>query len=120
MDRVAPVKIHIIGSVGSGKSTLARTLAGRLGIPCYELDNVVWRRSPGGDIRNSEADRDAFLMDIVNSPQWILEGVHHRWVSAAFCRSRADYFSGHAPRGKILPDYQTVFASAAGNQTGQL
>jgi len=77
-------KIHIIGSVGSGKSTLARTLSDRLNIPYYELDNVVWHRTPNGDIRNSPEVRDATLHKIITSDHWIVEGVHHQWVQGSF------------------------------------
>jgi len=53
-----PDKIRIIGSVGSGKSTLARALSDQLGIPYYELDNMVWRRTDHGDVKNSFEERD--------------------------------------------------------------
>lgn len=79
-----PNKIHIIGSVGSGKTTLARTLSSELNIPYYELDNVVWRRSENGDIRNTPEERDAQLNDIVSSNPWIVEGAHHKWVAPSF------------------------------------
>lgn len=79
-----PNKIHIIGSVGSGKTTLARTLSSQLNIPYYELDNVVWKRSEKGDIRNTSEERDNMLNDIVSSDTWIVEGAHHTWVSQSF------------------------------------
>lgn len=79
-----PNKIHIIGSVGSGKTTLARTLSSKLQIPYYELDNVVWKRSENGDIRNTPEERDRQLNDIVSSNTWIVEGAHHTWVSQSF------------------------------------
>ncbi|WP_242220034.1 AAA family ATPase [Bacillus cereus group sp. BfR-BA-01380] len=79
-----PNKIHIIGSVGSGKTTLARTLSSELQIPYYELDNVVWRRSEKGDIRNTPEARDEKLNNIVSSNAWIVEGAHHTWVSQSF------------------------------------
>ncbi|MFD3449914.1 hypothetical protein ACFDTO_35650 [Microbacteriaceae bacterium 4G12] len=84
MKRKVPNKIHIIGSVGSGKTTLARTLSLELDIPYYELDNVVWRRSENGDIRNTPEERDKQLNDIVSSNAWIVEGAHHTWVSQSF------------------------------------
>ncbi|SFJ59242.1 Adenylate kinase [Bacillus sp. 71mf] len=77
-------KIHIIGSVGSGKTTLARMLSSQLNIPYYELDNVVWKRSEKGDIRNTPEERDKQLNDIVSSDAWIVEGAHHTWVSQSF------------------------------------
>jgi adenylate kinase family enzyme len=79
-----PNKIHIIGSVGSGKSTLAKQLSAKLGIPYYELDNVVWRRTENGDVRNSTEARDAQLRDIIASAEWITEGVHYKWTSSCF------------------------------------
>ncbi|WP_437438798.1 AAA family ATPase [Bacillus rhizoplanae] len=84
LERKLPNKIHIIGSVGSGKTTLARTLSSQLHILYYELDNVVWRRSKNGDIRNTPEERDEQLNDIVSSNAWIVEGAHHKWVSQSF------------------------------------
>lgn len=77
-------KIHIIGSVGSGKTTLARMLSSKLNIPFYELDNVVWKRFKSGDIRRSEEERDAYLIHLISSDAWIIEGVHHKWVVPSF------------------------------------
>ncbi|MFI8574289.1 DNA topology modulation protein FlaR [Rossellomorea aquimaris] len=74
-------RIHIIGSVASGKSTFARQLSNERGIPCYELDNVMWRRPPSGDIRNTEAQRRDILTSILNRKSWITEGVHYQeWM----------------------------------------
>jgi adenylate kinase family enzyme len=80
-----PKKIYIIGSVGSGKSTLARHISSKLQIPYYELDNVVWRRVENGDdIRNSVEERDAILHHIITADEWIIEGVHYKWVLDGF------------------------------------
>ncbi len=79
-----PNKIHIIGSVGSGKTTLARELSSQLNIPYYELDNVVWRRTKSGDVRNTPKERDEQLNNIVHSNAWIIEGAHHKWVPQSF------------------------------------
>lgn len=85
MKRVVPRKIHIIGSVGSGKTTLARKLSLNLNIPFYELDNVCWERHPSGDIRRSEAARDEYLAEIIQSKSWIVEGVHNEdWMEKSF------------------------------------
>lgn len=80
-------RIHIIGSVGSGKSTLARRLSEMLGIPYFELDNVVWRRTENGDVRNSPERRNKLLQDITESETWIIEGVHFEWVGCGFERA---------------------------------
>lgn len=81
MEKDIPKKVHIIGSVGSGKTTLARTLSFKWDIPFHELDNVVWKRFKSGDIRRSSDERDAYLSTIIDSDSWIIEGVHHEWVS---------------------------------------
>jgi len=82
--RNIPNKIHIIGSVGSGKTTLARNLSSKLNIPFYELDNVVWRRFKSGDKRRTDDERNEILNTIVQTDAWIVEGVHHEWVSQSF------------------------------------
>ncbi|MHA7584759.1 AAA family ATPase [Paenibacillus vandeheii] len=85
MIKLRPNKIHIIGSVGSGKSTLARHLSASLDLPYHELDNMVWHRVPQGqDIRNSPETRDTLLQKAVHSNQWIIEGVHYKWVARSF------------------------------------
>ncbi|ESU32242.1 hypothetical protein G3A_12320 [Bacillus sp. 17376] len=84
MTKMKPNKIHIIGSVGSGKTTLARSLSVRFKLPHYELDNVVWKRTAGGDIRRSEKDRNEYLQSIANTDSWIIEGVHYEWVAESF------------------------------------
>ncbi len=70
LDRVA-----IIGTSGSGKSTLARTLAGRLGCPCVELDAIHWL--PGW----VEQDPDQFragVSEAVARPKWVIDGNYVR------------------------------------------
>ncbi|BDH61828.1 DNA topology modulation protein FlaR [Lysinibacillus sp. PLM2] len=85
MEKRFPNRIHIIGSVGSGKTTLARTLSTKSKVQHYELDNVVWKRERSGneirDIRRSDEERDEYLNNIVNLNVWIIEGVHHKWVT---------------------------------------
>ncbi|GGI16257.1 DNA topology modulation protein FlaR [Gottfriedia solisilvae] len=79
-----PKRIHIIGSVGSGKTTLAKNISNILSIPYYELDNIVWKRTSNGDIRNSMDDRDAIFQNIIGQDYWIVEGVHYEWVKKSF------------------------------------
>jgi len=79
-----PKRIHIIGSVGSGKTTLAKNISNILSIPYYELDNIVWKRTSNGDIRNSMDDRDAIFQNIIGQECWIVEGVHYEWVKKSF------------------------------------
>lgn len=77
-------KIRIIGAVGSGKTTLARKISLQKEIPMYSLDDIVWSRSPNGDVRNSEANRDASLERIVSQSSWIIEGAHLGWSRKTF------------------------------------
>lgn len=84
MDKPIPKRIHIIGSIGSGKTTLAKILSNHLGIPYYELDNIVWKRLTTGDVKRTEQERDEYLSSILTSKNWIIEGVHHKWVYPCF------------------------------------
>ncbi|WP_181347424.1 AAA family ATPase [Thalassobacillus sp. CUG 92003] len=80
-----PNRIHIIGSVGSGKTTLAKALSETFTIPFFEIDNIVWKRYPSGDIRRTEQERDDYLQEIIQSERWIIEGVHNEaWVADSF------------------------------------
>ncbi|MEK8130089.1 DNA topology modulation protein FlaR [Paenibacillus filicis] len=79
-----PGKIHIIGSVGSGKTWLAGQAAERLSLPHYQTDNMVWMRTARADIRNPDEIRSAILQSVLSQKKWIIEGVHHRWLSESF------------------------------------
>ncbi|MBS6452616.1 hypothetical protein [Eshraghiella crossota] len=47
------LKIDIVGSVASGKTTLSRKISKEFNIPHYEKDNVVWKRTPSGDVKRT-------------------------------------------------------------------
>lgn len=108
---IIPNKIHIIGSVGSGKTTLARALSYQLNIPYYELDNVVWRRTKNGDIRNTPKERDEQLYNIVNSNAWIVEGAHHKWVSQSFQKADLIIFLDVSVVKRIVRIIKDLFCS---------
>lgn len=85
MNHKIPKRIHIIGSVGSGKTTLAKQLSSTYNVPFYELDNVVRKRLPSGDIRRTDEEKEQYLKSIVHTDTWIIEGVHYGdWVSSSF------------------------------------
>jgi len=84
MEKTFRKRIHIIGSIGSGKTTLAKRLSTQLDIPYYELDNVVWKRSETGDSKRTTEDRDEYLQSVIGTDDWIIEGVHHKWVTPSF------------------------------------
>ena len=55
------MKIDIIGSVASGKTTLAKRISRQYGIPYYEKDNIVWKRTASGDVKRSPEERERVL-----------------------------------------------------------
>ncbi|MEC2072557.1 AAA family ATPase [Alkalihalophilus marmarensis] len=102
-------KIHIIGSVGSGKTTLAKELAAKLNLPHIELDNVSWERRTSGDRRRTEEECAALLHTLVQSDQWIIEGVHTKeWVDTSFRNADLIIFldtANHARLFRIMRRY---------------
>ena len=68
------MKLDIIGSVASGKTTRARELSEIYNIPFYQKDNIVWERTPEGDKKRSDKDRDELFQEIINGDNWIVEG----------------------------------------------
>lgn len=66
MDRVA-----IVGATGAGKTTLGRALAGRLGCPALDLDELFW--GP----QWTPVPRDTFRAQVaaaVAGPRWVTAG----------------------------------------------
>lgn len=53
------MKLDIIGSVASGKTTLARNMSETYHAPFYQKDNIVWERTPDGDKKRDDKERDA-------------------------------------------------------------
>jgi adenylate kinase family enzyme len=71
--------------VGSGKTTLAKEISTTLNIPYFEIDNIVWKRHPSGDIRRTDEERAECLKDILQTDNWIIEGVHSEpWIAESF------------------------------------
>ena len=59
------MKIDIIGSVASGKTTLAKRISRKYGIPYYEKDNIVWKRTLNGDVKRNPEERDKYFYNII-------------------------------------------------------
>ncbi|MDA1280933.1 MAG: hypothetical protein O3B95_13020 [Chloroflexi bacterium] len=72
-------KIYITGGGGSGKTTLARRLAGATGIPCFELDAILWTDSKTGE-RVPSSERQRLIGEIASRPSWIADGVYVGWA----------------------------------------
>lgn len=77
-------KIYIIGSVGSGKTTLAKKLSKDLNISYYELDNIVWKYNPNGDIRRSEEEIEILFNKILEKDNWIIENVGRSYFDRGY------------------------------------
>ncbi len=98
------MKIRIIGPCGSGKSTVARALSRQLGIAYHEIDNLMWdRRAP--NLRYPEAVRNRMFQDILDSEDWILEGVQHGWTMESF--RQADWVLVLHPH-VLVRDYRII------------
>ena len=64
-------RIMIIGGPGSGKSTLALALGGRLGLPVFHVDHLIW--APNWTERDLES-RTREALEIEARDVWIFEG----------------------------------------------
>ena len=78
------MKIDIIGSVASGKTTLARRISEKYKVPFYEKDNIVWERTPSGDRKRTDEERDQIFADIIKSDNWIVEGSPRKNLRESF------------------------------------
>jgi hypothetical protein len=67
----APQRIQVIGASCAGKTTLGRALAGHLGLPFTDLDDLWW--SPGWVQAGHEAMRER-LAPLAAGPAWVTSG----------------------------------------------
>jgi adenylate kinase family enzyme len=74
------VRVLVTGNAGAGKTTLATSLAEHLGLPLVHLDGVVW--GPGWT-KVPAAVRDERIGQIVQRPDWVIDGVSEVAIAAA-------------------------------------
>ena len=81
------MRIVILGNSGSGKSTLARRLGNDLGIPHFHMDRLHWK--PGWQA-STEEELHAKVVEVVQVPDWIIDGNYSRATHFHERLSRAD------------------------------
>ncbi|HAN09644.1 MAG TPA: hypothetical protein DCP90_03410 [Clostridiales bacterium] len=81
------MKIRIVGPCGSGKSYVAKLLSQKYEIPCYEIDDMVWKRGIEKN-RFDEDIRNKNLEDVLEKDSWIIEGAQStNWVQNSFIKA---------------------------------
>ena len=74
-------RIIVIGCPGAGKSTFARHLRNQTGLPLYYLDMLF--HNPDRTTVSREAF-DAALHEILQQPEWIIDGNYRRTLPLRF------------------------------------
>lgn len=79
------MKIRIIGCSGSGKTYLAKRLSERYNIPNFDLDDIQWDNNQNSyGVKMPIEKRNQMLNDILQQPDWIIDGVYYSWVQKSF------------------------------------
>ena len=68
------MKIVILGPVASGKTTLSKTLAERLQIPRYEIDEIV-HNDETKEKRTKQEQQEILNKILKEKDEWIIEGM---------------------------------------------
>lgn len=75
----------IIGPPGSGKTTFALQLAQKLKVPLYHLDRLMFLP---GDIKRDQSEFIQLQRELVQKPEWIIEGCGTRSFEVRFARAK--------------------------------
>ncbi len=79
------MKIRIIGCSGSGKTYLAKRLSEKYNIPHFDLDDIQWDNSQNSyGVKMPIEKRNQMLNDMLQQPDWIIDGVYYAWVQKSF------------------------------------
>lgn len=82
-------KILVIGSPGAGKSTFARKLRDKTGLPLWYLDQLF--HNPDRTTVSREIF-DGRLREILEKPEWIIDGNYARTMPLRFERCTEVFF----------------------------
>jgi len=69
-----PLRIHVTGNAGSGKTTLGNRIGAEFDLPVFGLDQIVWQ---SGWTKTDPATRDRLEEELIEKPDWVIEGVSH-------------------------------------------
>ena len=78
------MKIVILGPVASGKTTLAKELSEEIGIPFFQMDEIV--HDDENQVKRDEQEQRKMINEIIHkNKEWIMEGMprNHLEVLAA-------------------------------------
>lgn len=76
-------KVSVFGLPGSGKSTFSRQLAGCLGVPCLDMDRVLFRGGAPLPLREFRAEVGVFTA----GPAWVVDGNYSKLADVTWDRS---------------------------------
>ncbi len=77
-------RVLVIGPCGAGKSTLAVTLAQKLSLPVFHMDQLNWQ---SGWVESSKDEILQKLSNIVTSDQWVIDGTYGGTLAARLERA---------------------------------
>lgn len=79
------MKIRIIGCSSSGKTYFAKLLSKKYNIPSFDLDNIFWDNDANQyGIKMPVDKRNQLLANILQQPDWVIEGVYYAWCNKTF------------------------------------
>ena len=68
------MRIHVTGNAGSGKTTLGKKISTEFDLPVFGLDKIVWQ---SGWTKTDPETRDRLEKELIEKPDWVIEGVSH-------------------------------------------
>ncbi len=114
-------RVYVIGGMGSGKSTLAAEIGRRTGAPVHDLDQIARAGGGTGPLRTAE-EREAMLTDILETPRWVVEGIHLGWTESLLAAADVIIWLDHVhfgrASGRIVRRFYSQAVAEARRQRG--